>query len=114
MANLCPAVTFQVNLTTQNLYGFLSPNQYQSDKDLGRAYDGQEPAESAALDNPYSDGSDNRFAMSRVTYFPGLKDGSNRELHHGDRFTLYGAEAQYYVNEINKGNFSFLSVVSQA
>ncbi len=49
----CPLITFLVNLASAP---GLSPNAYQSDKDLGRTYDTNQKG-------------------TRVTYFPGLLVG---------------------------------------
>lgn len=88
-----PVITFVVDLTTLNLQGHLSPNSYQSDKTLGHQNDATQ-------------------ATNRVTYFPGLLVGENRELKHGQTFQLAGMKADYYRQEIAKGNFPFLKIQS--
>jgi hypothetical protein len=88
-----PVITFQVDLSALNQYSHLTPGQYQDSPDRGRTY------------------TENQ-ATTRVTWFPGLLVGENRELKHGDTFILYGAKAQYYRAEIAKGNFPELKIVS--
>lgn len=90
-----PVVVFRVDLSTIDQYSNLVPDQYQSSPDRGRT-------ETAAQAN------------TRVTYIPGLLAAENRELRHGDQFTLYGAKAHYYRVEVRKGNFPMLKIVSEA
>lgn len=90
-----PVITFQVDLSTLNQYTHLTPGQYQNSPDLGRTDTAN-------------------TANTRVTYIPGLLVGENRELVHGQQFTLYGAKAHYYRQEIAKGNFPMLTIVSQS
>ncbi len=89
-----PVITFQVDLSTVNQYSSLTPDQYQNSPDRGRTYTANQ-------------------ANNRSTLIPGLSLGDNRALHHGDQFTLYGVEAQYYRAEIKKGNFPMLRIIDE-
>ncbi len=88
-----PVITFQVDLSTVDQYSWLTPDQYQNSADLGREYTANQ-------------------ANTRSTFLPGLMVGENRDLTHGQQFTLYGAKAQYYRAEIAKGNFPILTIIS--
>ncbi len=89
-----PVITFQVDLSTVDQYSYLTPDQYQSSADLGRINTSNQ-------------------ANTRVTFIPGLMVGENRELTHGQQFTLKGAKAQYYRAEIAKGNLPMLTIISE-
>lgn len=88
-----PIIVFHVNLNTGGGIGALQPTQFQSSPDLGRLNEAN-------------------LASTRSTFIPGLQAGTNRELRDGQNFTLYGSKAQYYRDQIAKGNFPMLSIVS--
>jgi hypothetical protein len=75
MANLNPAITFQVNIPA-DMIGSLSPDRYQTNQDIAQS--------SIAF----------RTALIN-TWFPGLMNGENVELKSGFTFTAYGEKAHY-------------------
>jgi hypothetical protein len=75
MANLNPAITFQLNLTP-DLITLLHPDKYQNNQDLGQA----QAAYRTALIN---------------SWFPGLMNGENIEQKSAYTFTAYGSKAHY-------------------
>lgn len=80
------AIVFQVNLSTVNLYKNKQPYDY--------------------IDQDYT-----ILPSTRVAWFPGTLLG-NRELRHGDTFTVSGKQAIYLVNNYTTGDYKCLDVVS--
>ncbi len=79
-----PTITFQVNLETCNRYNHRQPCDLTTEAD--------------------------NFSSTRNTWFPDiLKD--NRELKHGDEFTLSGTNALYMKNNYTIGEFKFLDII---
>jgi len=92
MANPSPTINFTVNLaltktedvgplTNLNTSGILHPDMHQDDPDQG-------VTDIAQRQNHRSTWIPTGFSVSNIL-------GSNRELKHGDTFTLYGTQAIY-------------------
>lgn len=54
----------------------------------------------------------NNFRNTRDTWFPDDLN-NNRQLQHGDTFTVSGEEALYLKNNYTSGDYAILSVVSE-
>lgn len=62
--------------------------------------------------NQYDSTVANNFRATRITWFPDiLRD--NRELNHGDTFTVHDANAQYLKRNFTSGEFKFLDIVTE-
>lgn len=80
------AIVFQVNLSTVNRDASKQPYDF-----IGQDY--------------------TNLPSTRITWFPGfLLD--NRELRHGDTFTVSGKQAVYLNTNFTSGTYKFLDVVS--
>ncbi len=87
-----PVYTFRVNLETLNRQGHLIPDMYQSDPAQGKL-----------------EGDNQKF--TRSTWIPGMLNGENRALKHGDEFTAYGNKAIYLKNTYTLGDDPLLTIV---
>lgn len=80
-----PTIVFRVNLETLQSHGF---------------------------SQPYTSTEATNFKSTRVTWFPDILR-NNRELKHGDEFTVDGTKALYLKNNYTSGDYKFLDIVSE-